>query len=227
MTAAAHRRAAFDPVRRPHRGRGRDLRGARGRGALADRPERRRQDVALQCHHRLSARRPAATSVFRGRRLTGLKPHAIAALGVVRTFQKTSLFGGRERARQRADRPASALAPAADRHHARPALGGARRSASCGPRRGTSCAFMGLEARAREAGRLAALWRAAPARGRDRARRAAQAAAARRAGVGHEPGGEGALHGNAGENPRARHHGAAGRARHAHGDGRVRPRRSA
>jgi branched-chain amino acid transport system ATP-binding protein len=31
---------------------------------------------------------------FRGRRLTGLKPHAIAALGVVRTFQKTSLFAG-------------------------------------------------------------------------------------------------------------------------------------
>jgi branched-chain amino acid transport system ATP-binding protein len=31
---------------------------------------------------------------FRARRLTGLKPHAIAAMGVVRTFQKTSLFGG-------------------------------------------------------------------------------------------------------------------------------------
>jgi branched-chain amino acid transport system ATP-binding protein len=31
---------------------------------------------------------------FRGRRLTGLKPHAIAAMGVVRTFQKTSLFAG-------------------------------------------------------------------------------------------------------------------------------------
>jgi branched-chain amino acid transport system ATP-binding protein len=31
---------------------------------------------------------------FRGRPLTGLKPHAIAAMGVVRTFQKTSLFGG-------------------------------------------------------------------------------------------------------------------------------------
>jgi branched-chain amino acid transport system ATP-binding protein len=31
---------------------------------------------------------------FRDRRLTGLKPHAIAALGVVRTFQKTSLFAG-------------------------------------------------------------------------------------------------------------------------------------
>jgi branched-chain amino acid transport system ATP-binding protein len=31
---------------------------------------------------------------FRGRRLIGLRPHAIAAMGVVRTFQKTSLFGG-------------------------------------------------------------------------------------------------------------------------------------
>jgi branched-chain amino acid transport system permease protein len=33
--------------------------------------------------------------VFHGRSLVGLRPHAIAALGVVRTFQKTSLFGGR------------------------------------------------------------------------------------------------------------------------------------
>jgi branched-chain amino acid transport system ATP-binding protein len=31
---------------------------------------------------------------FRGRRIMGLRPHAIAAMGVVRTFQKTSLFGG-------------------------------------------------------------------------------------------------------------------------------------
>jgi branched-chain amino acid transport system ATP-binding protein len=31
---------------------------------------------------------------FRGRRLIGLRPHAIAAMGVVRTFQKTSLFAG-------------------------------------------------------------------------------------------------------------------------------------
>jgi branched-chain amino acid transport system ATP-binding protein len=30
---------------------------------------------------------------FRGRRITGMRTHAIAALGVVRTFQKTSLFG--------------------------------------------------------------------------------------------------------------------------------------
>ena len=40
--------------------------------------------------------RPAAGDiVLRGRSIVGLRPHAIAALGVVRTFQKTSLFGGR------------------------------------------------------------------------------------------------------------------------------------
>jgi branched-chain amino acid transport system ATP-binding protein len=40
--------------------------------------------------------RPAAGDiVFRGSSISGLKPHAIAALGIVRTFQKTSLFGGR------------------------------------------------------------------------------------------------------------------------------------
>jgi branched-chain amino acid transport system ATP-binding protein len=40
--------------------------------------------------------RPAQGDIFyRGRRLTGLRPHAIAQLGVVRTFQKTSLFGDR------------------------------------------------------------------------------------------------------------------------------------
>ena len=40
--------------------------------------------------------RPAeAKSSLRGARLNGLKPHRIAELGVVRTFQKTSVFGGR------------------------------------------------------------------------------------------------------------------------------------
>ncbi|MEO8441749.1 MAG: ABC transporter ATP-binding protein [Betaproteobacteria bacterium] len=33
--------------------------------------------------------------VFNGARLNGLKPHRIAELGLVRTFQKTSVFGGR------------------------------------------------------------------------------------------------------------------------------------
>jgi branched-chain amino acid transport system ATP-binding protein len=40
--------------------------------------------------------RPAAGDIrYQGRSIVGLRPHAIAALGVVRTFQKTSLFGGR------------------------------------------------------------------------------------------------------------------------------------
>ena len=39
---------------------------------------------------------PAAGEIrLRDARLNGLKPHEIAALGLVRTFQKTSLFGGR------------------------------------------------------------------------------------------------------------------------------------
>jgi branched-chain amino acid transport system ATP-binding protein len=37
----------------------------------------------------------AGEIVFRGARLNGLKPNRIAALGLVRTFQKTSVFGGR------------------------------------------------------------------------------------------------------------------------------------
>jgi branched-chain amino acid transport system ATP-binding protein len=39
---------------------------------------------------------PAAGEIlYRGRSLNGLKPNQIAELGVVRTFQKTSVFGGR------------------------------------------------------------------------------------------------------------------------------------
>jgi len=39
---------------------------------------------------------PSAGEIrFRGARLNGLKPNRIAALGLVRTFQKTSVFGGR------------------------------------------------------------------------------------------------------------------------------------
>jgi branched-chain amino acid transport system ATP-binding protein len=39
---------------------------------------------------------PSAGEIrFRGTRLNGLKPNQIAALGLVRTFQKTSVFGGR------------------------------------------------------------------------------------------------------------------------------------
>src|SRR3954464_2168145 len=37
----------------------------------------------------------AGEMVLGGVRLNGLKPHRIAELGLVRTFQKTSVFGGR------------------------------------------------------------------------------------------------------------------------------------
>jgi branched-chain amino acid transport system ATP-binding protein len=33
--------------------------------------------------------------VFQGRKINGMKPHRVAALGLVRTFQKTSVFSGR------------------------------------------------------------------------------------------------------------------------------------
>ncbi len=39
---------------------------------------------------------PAAGEVvFRGKRINGMKANEVAALGLVRTFQKTSVFGGR------------------------------------------------------------------------------------------------------------------------------------
>jgi len=39
-------------------------------------------------------RASSGTITYRGQRLDGLRPNEIAALGVVRTFQKTSVFGG-------------------------------------------------------------------------------------------------------------------------------------
>ena len=60
----AHGRRADDPLRRAHRRRRRLLRGARGRGALADRPQRRRQDHRLQRHHRLHRARRRARSAI-------------------------------------------------------------------------------------------------------------------------------------------------------------------
>ena len=76
---------------------------------------------------------PAAAGdiVYRGARLNGFKPSRIAALGVVRTFQKTSVFAGRISARQHSYRPAFAVAAASARHHPRPAFGRARGKAPC------------------------------------------------------------------------------------------------
>ena len=108
-----------------------------------------------------------------------------------------------DRARQRADRLAQALhaTPAGD--HARPRLGRRATSELCAEHAREVLAFVGLAARAGRARIGAALWRAAAAGGRHRAGRRAQAAAARRAGVGHEPGGEGELHGDHRPDPRS------------------------
>ena len=124
---------------------------------------------------------------YRGQRLDGLKPNQIAALGVVRTFQKTSVFTGRSvhdnvaiglhlRSRQT---PLAILLglPSVAREEKELATEASRDPALRRPRGAR-----------RPAGLVAALRRAAAARGRRRARRPAEAAAARRAGVGHEPG---------------------------------------
>jgi branched-chain amino acid transport system ATP-binding protein len=65
-----------------------------GEVIVADRPQRRRQDVGFQCHHRLcrAGRRDASTTAARPS--IGRTPNQIAELGVVRTFQKTSVFTG-------------------------------------------------------------------------------------------------------------------------------------
>ena len=78
-----------EAVRRDPRGRRRD---ARRRGRVdhrPDRPERRRQDDALQRDHRLLPRRPRRRVASRAEPIFGRPPHAIARLGMVRTFQIT------------------------------------------------------------------------------------------------------------------------------------------
>ena len=67
------------------------LRGAARHDHERHRPERRRKDDRIQCDHRLSSARRWPHHV-RGRRSTGLRPSAIARRGIVRTFQKTSVF---------------------------------------------------------------------------------------------------------------------------------------
>ncbi len=87
--------------------------------------------------------------VYRGKNLVGLRPNEIAGLGVVRTFQKTSLFGGQTvfnnvliglhlRSRQR---PLAIILGLASIAHDERAFAGAA---------GDILRFMGLDARAHE-----------------------------------------------------------------------------
>ena len=56
------------------------------------RSERRRQVDAAQRLRRRAAARPRARCIFDGVELTGLQPHEINQLGVVRVFQTPEIF---------------------------------------------------------------------------------------------------------------------------------------
>ena len=115
---------------------------------------------------------PSAGEIrFRGARLNGLKPNRIAELGLVRTFQKTSVFGGRSvleniliglhlRSQQR---PLAILLGL-------PSVAREERVLEAEARR--ILEFVGLERARARAGQRPPLRRAAPARDRGRARRA-------------------------------------------------------
>jgi len=114
-----------------------------------------------------------------------MKPHQVAAQGLVRTFQKTSVFGGRSaleniliglelRAKQTPLEIMLGL----------PKVAREERELQIEAERILS--FVDLKI-GRTSSPRHCLWRAAPARSRDRARREAEAPSARRAGVRHEP----------------------------------------
>ena len=164
------------------------------------------------------------TIAYRGTTLNGLRPNRIAELGVVRTFQKTSVFMGQTVL----DNVLLGLHLASKQTPLAIILGlpsVAREERALAEEARRILSFVDLE-RAAGAARLgAALRRAAAAGGGHRACCEAEAAAARRARLRHEPRRDRELHENARPHPRPRHHHPARRARHADGDGRVRPRR--
>ena len=194
----------------------------RGSIVVADRPERGRQDDVLQpAHRRLQAdvghdplrrrrrHRQAAARDHRARH----RPH------VPEHPPLPADDGARERAR-RDELPPARRHPRRDPAHA----------LACGARRPTArekarelLVYSGPAAAPRGAGRLAALRRPAPARGRPCARDRSEAAPARRADGGHEPAGDGRVHGLRPQGPRREGpHRPADRARHEGRDGRLR-----
>ena len=89
--APARARGRLQGLRRPARDRRARPRRERAGGRERHRPERRRQDDALQPHHRLY--QPDGGEIrLDGRNLVGMPPHKITELGIARTFQTLRLF---------------------------------------------------------------------------------------------------------------------------------------
>ena len=124
-----------------------------------------------------------------GQNLIGKKPHEICKLGVARTFQNIRLFSQHERAGQRKDRPAQPDHLLV-RRRACSTSARYRKKEKQMDRKGDGAAasVFDLDGVARlQACSEPALRQAAQARDRARARYRPEAAAARRAGRGHEP----------------------------------------
>ena len=171
--------------------------------------------------------RPTAGEVLlRGERISDLAPHIVARMGVVRTFQETTIFKGM-----------SVRDNVIIAHHLRSRaslLGfflGTRPLARTRPTSASSAdeilAFLGLGAIARRAGEHPAARPSARARHRHRARHQPEDPAARRAVRRHEPRRDDAGGGTGARRARARRHHPPGRARHAGRDEDLRPHRRA
>ena len=212
------RRPPVDPGARPARRRRRDRE--------RDRPERRRQDDALQPHHRRVRARRGRHPASRAESLLGLEPHEITARGIARTFQTLRLFLNmtvKENVMAAAYSHTHAGHPPLDPAHARDAPRGAGDRAA----RGGAALVLRPAADGLPLGpaRVQPLVRE-PAPARDRAGDGdeAAAAAARRARRRDEPGRDARDHrADRQAARRGRLHDPRDRARHARGRGHLRP----
>ena len=184
----------------------------------ADRPQRRRQDDAVQLRQPALHAQLAAISCSRGSRCLTRPPHRIAEIGIARTFQNLALFGPQSvidnvriggHAQSRSDFVSDALRlPWVRRQESELDRNRLVAAQAARARGGRVPAGRGLAARHPQAGR------AGP-----RPRGRAQAAAARRAGRRAEPrGGRRARRPDPPHARRAPRHRAAGRASHEPGD---------
>jgi len=130
---------------------------------------------------------------FKNKKLNNMRPHQVAAQGLVRTFQKTSVFDGRS-ALEKSSSPRAARHADAARDPARMPSGA--RGARAGGRGGADFEFRESESRKTRSRARCPTASSACSRWRSRSRET-EAAAARRAGVRHEPFGDRELHGEA------------------------------